>query len=216
MESTVHIRMATADDLTAMLAIYAPFVQNTTISFEYEPPTLEEFATRFAEINRKFPWLAAEVDGVVCGYAYAKTVFSRSAYMWNAELSVYVADGFRRMKLGSRLVRAVIGLLARQGYYKAYAVVTALNLPSIRLMEQLGFEREGCFRNVGYKLDEWHDVLWLGKALRPLSAHLAKPLSCPELPPVMLRDLESWDDENAGVALSSGKPWGDTDADATR
>lgn len=186
MEANVHIRMAGIEDLPGMLAIYAPIVRETSISFEYEPPTLEMFSARFAEITRRFPWLTVEVDGAVAGYAYAGPLFSRSAYMWNAELSVYVAESFRRMKLGSRLLRAVNGLLVRQGYCRAYALISAHNLPSIRLVEQLGFAQEGCLRHVGFKLGDWHDVVWLCKALCPPPANPAKPQAIVDLPPEQL------------------------------
>lgn len=186
MEQHVHIRMATVNDLTDMLAIYAPFVRDTNITFEYTPPTLDEFATRFAELHKRFPWLVAVVDGTVRGYAYAGPLFSRSAYMWSAELSVYVSEGFRRMDLGSRMVNAVTGLLTRQGYRKVYALINALNFPCIRLMEQQGFEREACLKHVGYKLDEWHDVVWLGKKLCVLDEKPEPPVACCDLPPVLL------------------------------
>lgn len=204
MEPEIHIRMARTDDLSAMLAIYAPVVRDSAISFEYEPPTLEEFSARFATITRHYPWLVAEVDGVVAGYTYAGPLFSRRAYMWNAELSTYVAEGFRRMKLAERLIRAVDGLLVRQGYCKAYALISALNLPSIRLMEHLGFEREGCLRNVGFKLDEWHDVVWYARQLRPLPEKPDPPLTPADLPPVLLRadadaDADGSTDGDAGT-----------------
>lgn len=207
MERKFHIRMARTDDLTAMLAIYAPIVRDSVISFEYEPPTLEIFTTRFAEITRRFPWLVAEVEGSVAGYAYAGPLFSRTAYKWNAELSIYVAEDFRRMKLADRLMRAVTGLIARQGYCKAYALISALNLPSIRLVEQLGFEREGCLRNVGFKLDEWHDVIWYAKQLCPPPEKPESPLTTAELPPVLLRTLldPDADGQEDAEALTAGE-----------
>lgn len=204
MDQNILIRMATVDDLAAMLAIYTPYVENTPISFEYVPPTLQEFTARFYEITLRFPWLTAEVNGVVCGYAYAKPSFSRSAYMWNAEVSVYVADGFQRMKLGERMLNAVTGLLMQQGYCKAYGLISARNLASVRLLEKIGFAREGCLCNVGFKHGEWHDILWMGKLLRPLPQVPEKPVACSELPAkLLLAGEDAWRACATGEMLSS-------------
>ena len=84
------IRIATTADVPEMLAIYTPYVENTTVSFEYVPPTLEEFTNRFATYTRQFPWLVWEEGGVLLGYAYASAPFSRAAYGWCAEPTVYL------------------------------------------------------------------------------------------------------------------------------
>lgn len=189
MTQHIQIRRATVQDLSAMLHIYAPVVRDTAISFEYAVPPLEEFTARFAGITTVYPWLACEVDGSLAGYAYAHAPFAREAYQWTTELSTYVSPEYRRQGVGTRLMRALENLLILQGFHKLYALVAALNLPSIRLMEREGFVCEGHLRNVGYKLAQWHDVLWLGKEIRPAADNPTAPVPLPHLPPGMVADV---------------------------
>lgn len=159
------IRDARRSDIPAMLAIYAPFVEHTAVSFEYDVPTEAEFARRLEEHQAAFPWLVCEENGRVMGYAYAGRAFERAAYGWNAEISCYLAPELRGRGVGRRLYARIEEILTRLGYYKLFAVVTSANAPSVAFHRALGFRDAACFRNVGYKQGGWYDVLWLEKAL---------------------------------------------------
>lgn len=159
------IRDARRLDVPAMLAIYAPFVEHTAVSFEYEVPTEAEFARRLEEHQAAFPWLVCEENGRVMGYAYAGRAFERAAYGWNAEISCYLAPELRGRGVGRRLYARIEEILTRLGYYKLFAVVTSANAPSVAFHRALGFRDAACFRNVGYKQGGWYDVLWLEKTL---------------------------------------------------
>lgn len=159
------IRDARRSDVPAMLAIYAPFVEHTAVSFEYEVPTEAEFARRLEEHQAAFPWLVCEENGRVMGYAYAGRAFERAAYGWNAEISCYLAPELRGRGVGRRLYARIEEILTRLGYYKLFAVVTSANAPSVAFHHALGFRDAACFRNVGYKQGGWYDVLWLEKTL---------------------------------------------------
>lgn len=148
-----------------MLAIYAPFVEHTAVSFEYDVPTEAEFARRLEEHQAVFPWLVCEENGRVMGYAYAGRAFERAAYGWNAEISCYLAPELRGRGVGRRLYARIEEILTRLGYYKLFAVVTSANAPSVAFHRALGFRDAACFRNVGYKQGGWYDVLWLEKTL---------------------------------------------------
>lgn len=159
------IRDARRSDVPAMLAIYAPFVEHTAVSFEYDVPTEAEFARRLEEHQAAFPWLVCEENGRVMGYAYAGRAFVRAAYGWNAEISCYLAPELRGRGVGRRLYARIEEILTRLGYYKLFAVVTSANAPSVAFHRALGFRDAACFRNVGYKQGGWYDVLWLEKTL---------------------------------------------------
>ena len=159
------IRDARRSDVPAMLAIYAPFVEHTAVSFEYDVPTEAEFARRLEEHQAAFPWLVCEENGRVMGYAFAGRAFERAAYGWNAEISCYLAPELRGRGVGRRLYARIEEILTRLGYYKLFAVVTSANAPSVAFHHALGFRDAACFRNVGYKQGGWYDVLWLEKTL---------------------------------------------------
>lgn len=178
----VTLRMAREADLPAMLNIYAPAVRDTVVSFEYEPPDILEFQLRFQRVTSRFPWVAAEVDGQVAGYAYADAPFSRAAYQWNADFAVYISPDARSAGLGTAFSLALMKLLTLLGYSRLYAVVVASNTPCLQMLARLGFEQEGCMVRSGFKFGSWHDVLWLGKELARLSDSPAPPRLISTLP----------------------------------
>jgi L-amino acid N-acyltransferase YncA len=165
------IRHARAGDVGAMLAIYAPLVRDTTISFEYEPPTLAEMEHRLQAVQRQYPWLVCERDGQLAGYAYASSFRSRTAYQWTAEVTVYVHPDHHRRGVARALYRALLDRLRAQGYRMAVAVITLPNAASVALHEDLGFEPVGVFRRAGFKHGQWCDIgCWqvdLGGAAAP-------------------------------------------------
>lgn len=158
------IRLADPErDAAELLAVYAPYIRETTITFETEVPTAEEFARRIAEIGRDFPYLVLEIDGEIAGYAYAHRQAERAAYGWNAELSIYLAKARRGRGLGAPLYRLLEDLLAMQGYVNLYGVITASNTGSLRLHERLGYRQIGLHEKTGWKFGQWHDVAWMHK-----------------------------------------------------
>jgi len=161
------IRVARIDDAEAILNIYAPAVATTAISFELEPPSVQEIRERIANTLKKYPWLVFEDRGSVLGYAYGSTYRTRAAYQWSTEVSVYVHADARRMGVGRRLYEKLFQVLARQGFFNGYAVITLPNPASVALHESVGFTPIGVFHNVGHKLGQWHDVGWWQLEIQP-------------------------------------------------
>jgi L-amino acid N-acyltransferase YncA len=147
-------------DARACAAIYAPSVADGVASFEAVPPGPGEFARRIAAISERYPWLVAEIDGVVTGFAYASAHRERAAYRWSAECTVYIAEGHRGQGVGKRLYTDLFELLARQNLRTVCAGITLPNDASVALHESCGFALVGVYRRIGYKLGDWHDVGW--------------------------------------------------------
>ena len=161
------IRPAAAADAPAMAEIYAPYVQNTAVSFEEVPPDASELAARMEKLTAQYPWLCAVENGEVIGYAYASPQFSRAAFRWCADLSVYLRPDCRRRGVGSALCRALLTVLTAQGYRSVWAVVTGDNEASLRFHTAIGFERVAELPETGYKLGAWHSVVFLRYVLSP-------------------------------------------------
>lgn len=157
------IRPATTADAAAILAIYAPFVTATAVSFEEEPPSVEDMVGRIEDSHL---WLVSETDGTVDGYAYAGRFHPRSAYRWAVEVSVYLAASARGQGLGRALIGELIQRLRDMGFVSAFAGSTLPNDASTRLFESFGFEKIAHWSKVGYKLGAWHDVGWWQLHLR--------------------------------------------------
>lgn len=170
------IRFATLDDAPAILAIYAPFITESNVSFEYEIPTVTEFAGRIQTIQQQYPYLVAETDGRVLGYAYASQHRDRTAYQWSVETSVYVHPDGHRQGIARQLYTTLFDLLRRQGYYSAYAGITLPNTESEAFHQAMDFELVGVFKNIGYKMGAWHDVVWLQRSIQPYQVHPAVPV----------------------------------------
>ena len=167
-----------ARDAAGILAVYAPYIRKTAVTFETEVPAPDAFTARVAGICADFPYLVLEVDGELAGYAYAHRQAERAAYAWNAELSIYLAGKWCGRGLGAPLYRLLERLLAMQGYVNLYGVITASNRGSIALHEKLGYRQIGLHERTGWKFGQWHDVAWLHKRvgegepgpIRPLTA----------------------------------------------
>ena len=171
---TFRFRIATLDDAPALRAIYAPYVEQTAISFEYDVPSLEEFRRRIADFSRTYPYLIAEdASGRALGYAYTHTFIPRAAYDRCAETTIYLSLEARHQGLGKRLYRALEDISRAQGIYNLYACIGEpqgegdeyLTDNSIRFHEHLGFRRIGIFRRCGYKFGRWYDMSWAEKLL---------------------------------------------------
>lgn len=161
------VRDATADDAAACAAIYAPYVIDTAITFEYEPPTAPAMADRIAAAQRSHAWLVLEDDRQVVGYAYAGRHKERAAYAWACEVSVYLERGRRRSGAGRALYEALLARLTERGFRTAVAGMTLPNEASVGLHRALGFEPVGTYRRIGWKHGAWHDVAWVQLTLGP-------------------------------------------------
>jgi phosphinothricin acetyltransferase len=152
------VRDATVDDAAACARIYEPYVRDTVVSFELEPPTAAEVAGRITAALARHAWLVLEDDGRVVGYAYGSTFNARAAYDWTTSVSVYVEPGRRRTGAGRALYTALLDRLAARGYRTALAGIALPNDASVGLHTAMGFELVGTYRRVGWKLGRWNDV----------------------------------------------------------
>jgi phosphinothricin acetyltransferase len=152
------IREATEGDGAACAAIYRPYVTDTAVSFEAEPPTPADMAARIAESVRAHAWLMAGIDGRPVGYAYAHPFATREAYRWSCEVSVYLEMGRRRTGAGRALYEVLLPRLAERGFRVAVAKMTLPNDASIGLHKALGFRDVGVHQRIGFKNGAWHDV----------------------------------------------------------
>ncbi len=163
--SEVTINLITNNDIEGVLKVYAPYIEETAISFEYEVPTLEEFIGRVHAITKQYPWLVAKEHGNVIGYAYGTTHRARTAYQWSVEVAIYMAKDYRGKGIGKQLYHQLFELLKQQGYCTAFAGMTLPNEKSEALHLSCGFEEIGVFKNIGYKNNQWHSVKWFQKQL---------------------------------------------------
>ena len=161
----MEIRLAKPSDARSLLDIYAPYVENTAITFEYEVPTIGDFAIRIEKTLEKYPYLVAEEDGVVLGYAYASTYYARAAYDWAVELSVYVSQEARGKGVGTKLYDALEDLLEQMGYIHFLACISLPNEASLALHRKRGYQQVAHFPKIGYKFNRWNDIVWLQKSL---------------------------------------------------
>ncbi|MGA2548741.1 MAG: arsinothricin resistance N-acetyltransferase ArsN1 family B [Burkholderiaceae bacterium] len=167
----MSIRVATPNDAAAVLAIYAPVVQNTAISFELAPPTLEEMKSRIAKTLETLPWLASEdPDGVLNGYCHASKHRERPAYQWSVDVTAYVREDSRGNGIGKRLYGILLSELVRLGYCQAFGGIALPNAASVALHESVGFKHIGTYRKVGFKLGAWRDVGWWQAELQTSSS----------------------------------------------
>lgn len=164
----MHIRRADPDrDAAACAEIYRPYVRETVISFEEDPPDETEMRRRMAEIADRYPWLVAEVGGEVAGYAYASAHRPRAAYRWAVDVAVYVDAAHHRRGIGRALYDTLLDRVAAQGFRMACAGITLPNPASVALHERVGFQPVGVYRRIGWKFERWHDVAWYQRPLTP-------------------------------------------------
>jgi len=159
------IRDASDQDGRACAAIYAPYVTDTAITFELNPPSADEMAQRIAAAQCRHAWLVLDVDARVVGYAYGTPYKARPAYRWSCEVSVYLELGRRRTGGGRALYTALFDRLAARGYRTLVAGMTLPNDASVGLHHAMGFEPVGTYRRVGWKQGRWHDVAWTQRML---------------------------------------------------
>lgn len=172
MGNEIEIRVATPDDADALLAVYAPYVTDTAISFECEVPTVEEFRRRIARTLERYPYLVALQDGKIAGYAYAGPFVGRAAYDWSVETSIYVARHARRAGLGRALYTALENILREMGVLNLNACIgypkkedEYLTTNSVDYHRHLGYAWVGRFHDSGCKFGRWYDMVWMEKII---------------------------------------------------
>ena len=154
------IRLAKRSDVPGILEIYAPFILETSVTFEEIVPDEASFWERIQGIMTELPYLVCEIDGRIAGYAYASGYRSRASYRWSKEVSVYVHPDFRRRKVADALYTSLNHIVRYQGIADLLAIITMPNEPSVTFHEHFGYRKCGEFSNVGYKLNQWQNVGW--------------------------------------------------------
>jgi phosphinothricin acetyltransferase len=171
------IRLAAPADAAAVAGIYAPYCEESAVSFEEVAPSTEEMTRRIAVTGAVRPWLVLEVDGVVVGYAYASAHHERAAYRWAVSTAIYVRPSHHRRGVGRALYTTLFEVLRHLGYYQASAGIALPNRASVALHEAVGFKPVGVYRCIGYKLGRWYDVAWYQTALQTAADRPTEPRS---------------------------------------
>ena len=168
----VSIRIASPDDAEKLLAIYAPYVEKTAITFEYDVPTVHEFRKRMEHTLERYPYLVAVVGDEIVGYAYTGSFVGRAAYDHSAETSIYVDENYRHGGIGKRLYEAIEEISAAQNIINLYACIgypevedEHLTMNSVGFHEHLGYKFVGRFEKCGRKFDTWYDMVWMEKII---------------------------------------------------
>lgn len=172
----MKIRRVNLDDTKHLLEIYSPYVVETAISFEYEPPTESEFRDRVKSISSKYPYIVAEVDGEIVGYAYANVFKGRAAYDKSVETSIYLKNDKRNSGIGRKLYDELEKRLKDRGIVNMCACITKAeesdphgDMASIKFHKRLGFEVVGEFNHIGYKFGKWYGIVWVQKKIGDLA-----------------------------------------------
>lgn len=171
-DTEITIRTAAESDAQALLAIYAPYVENTAITFEYAVPSIEEFAGRIRHTLKKYPYLVAEKNQQILGYAYASPFHERAAYDWAVETSIYVDQNRKHMGIGRLLHDALERTLKAQGILNMNACIAFtpkedahLNNNSVEFHTHMGYRLVGEFYQCGYKFHTWYNMVWMEKQI---------------------------------------------------
>lgn len=166
----INIRLAQIDDAQKLLEIYSYYVKNTALTFEYSVPSLAEFKERIENTLKKFPYLVAELDNEIVGYAYASCFHIRSAYAWNAEMSIYLNHEKRRLGIGKQMYMLLEKILKEQGFVKTIALITFpsdeySDFNSMQFHEKMGYKLSGKLEYCGYKFNRWYTTLYMDKII---------------------------------------------------
>ncbi|KQL51036.1 GNAT family acetyltransferase [Heyndrickxia shackletonii] len=154
----LHIRDAAVTDLAAMLEIYNEAIRNLSATFDLVEQTIEQRMVWYKEHSGKYPFIVAEMDGKVVGYSCLSKFRDKEAYSQTTELSIYLSSDCRGKGVGSVLMQEILIRAAKDGYHTIISGITGGNEASVKLHEKFGFEFVGCFKEVGYKFNEWQDV----------------------------------------------------------
>lgn len=176
MSDIITIRKVNESDYIDILEIYSYYVANTAVSFEYDVPTKEEFRERVKKISERYPYIVAEDNGKVIGYAYASDPYNeRAACKWDSDVSVYIREDYHGKGVGRRLYSLLERMLKMLGFVTVYALVTGENTDSCRFHERLGYEMVGNLPNTGFKLGRWHSIYFYSKHIAELDAPVDFP-----------------------------------------
>lgn len=177
--SEIKIRPATVEDAETLLKIYEYYVTNTAVTYEWDVPTVEEFRNRIKNVTSKFPYIVAEADGEIVGYAYANTFRSRIAYSWTVETSIYVKKDCRRGGVGKAMLQVLEAQLKNQHVLNVYAVISYiekedeyLTHDSVKFHEVMGYKKVSEWHQCGYKFKRWYNIVIMEKML---GEHTADP-----------------------------------------
>ncbi|MGN1304698.1 MAG: GNAT family N-acetyltransferase [Oscillospiraceae bacterium] len=201
MNGEISVRFAEISDAAALSEIYRPYVLKTAITFEYAPPSAEEFAARIEKTKQKYPYICAEINGKIVGYAYASSFVGRKAYEHSAETSIYVEMSHRKHGVGRRLYETLEKLLAEMNVYNVCACIGVpsgeadghLDRNSEYFHAHLGYRYVGNFEKCGFKFGSWYDMIWMEKILNE------HPDSPPEF--VNVNDLSTESIEKCGIKI---------------
>jgi len=178
----MRIRSAVPQDAPALLAVYAPYIRDTAITFEYDTPSETEFARRIADTLKRYPYLVLEEEGEILGYAYAGTFKSRAAYDWAVEVTIYIRRDVHGKGYGRALYEALEAALRERNILNCYACISWTEQPdeyltqdSPRFHERMGYRLCGTFRRCGYKFGRWYDMIWMEKMLGSHEENPKKP-----------------------------------------
>jgi phosphinothricin acetyltransferase len=180
------IRLAEIKDAEQILGIYAPYVENTIISFEEAAPTKEEMEKRISHVMENHVWIVLEEDNKILGYAYSSDYNERTAYRWSADVSIYVDGSSHRRGIGKALYTSLFEILRYQGYCNAYAGICLPNEKSVGIHEYFGFRKIAQYNKVGYKHGDWHDVGWWELSLKKHDNEPGEPLPIRRIEPPKL------------------------------
>lgn len=179
----IHIRVASVDDAEALLAIYAPYVEKTAITFEYEVPSLDEFRGRICHTLQKYPYLVAEEKEKILGYAYVGTFHDRAAYDWAVETSIYVDENLRRSGVGGKLNRALEVVCKAMGILNMEACIAVPEVEDEHLTRNseeyhthIGYRLVGEFYKCGYKFGRWYNMVWMEKMIGEHRDEMQSPI----------------------------------------
>jgi phosphinothricin acetyltransferase len=180
----VDVRVADpARDAARIAEIYRPYVEESNISFEEAAPTADQMADRMRSTLAWTPWLVAEENGLVVGYAYASRHRERAGYRWSVDVSAYLEEGAQGRGIGRALYSELLGMLRRQRFVNVYAGITLPNDASVGLHRSIGMEQIGVYERVGYKFGEWLPVAWFGLALTQPTEPPDEPIPFSDLEP---------------------------------
>lgn len=168
----IIIEKVTTADAPELLRIYAPYVKNTAISFEYEVPSVEEVEGRIRSITRRYPYIKAIIDGKIVGYAYANEFKGRAAYDWSVETTIYIDQKYKQKGIGKALYISLENLLKTQGFLNMNACIAYIENPNEYLSNdsttfhtKMGFKKVAHFHDSGYKFNRWFDMIWMEKII---------------------------------------------------
>lgn len=184
----IDIRVAKPEDAEELLSVYAPYVTKTAITFEYEVPGLEEFRERIRRTLQRYPYLVAQKDGELLGYAYTGAFVGRAAYDWSAEVSIYLKEDRRRMGIGRKLYQELERISKAQNITNLNACIgypekedEYLTMNSIQFHAHMGYEMVGVFHKCGYKFGTWYNMAWMEKIIKEHEKSPEPVISFPEL-----------------------------------